>query len=102
MSETNSSETTPSLAENQKSERQAGSYILEQKLGEGGMAEVWKARHQVLGTYVAIKFLSAGYAGTPDIEQRFLGKERSRPDYSIPISFPPTTLFTRTGAVISS
>src|ERR1041384_4613150 len=80
MSETNSSETNPSLAENQKAERQVGSYILEQKLGEGGMAEVWKARHQVLGTYVAIKFLSAGYAGTPDVEQRFLneGKKQAR------------------------
>ena len=74
MGETNSSETNPSLAENQKTERQVGSYVLEQKLGEGGMAEVWKARHQVLGTYVAIKFLSAGYAGIPDVEQRFLGR----------------------------
>jgi serine/threonine-protein kinase len=80
MSETDSSETNPSLAENQKAERQVGSYVLEQKLGEGGMAEVWKARHQVLGTYVAIKFLSAGYAGTPDVEQRFLneGKKQAR------------------------
>jgi serine/threonine protein kinase len=74
------SEINPSTTESQKSERQVGSYILEQKLGEGGMAEVWKARHQVLGTYVAIKFLSAGFAGTPDVEQRFLneGKKQAR------------------------
>jgi serine/threonine protein kinase len=78
MAETNSSETNPSLAENQTNGRQVGSYILEQKLGEGGMAEVWKARHQVLGTYVAIKFLSAGYAGNPDIEQRFLGEGKKQ------------------------
>lgn len=78
MSDTNSSETNPSLAENQKTERQVGSYILEQKLGEGGMAEVWKARHQVLGTYVAIKFLSAGYAAIPDVEQRFLGEGKKQ------------------------
>jgi len=81
MSETNSSETNSNLAaENQTAERRVGSYVLEQKLGEGGMAEVWKARHQVLGTYVAIKFLSAGYAGTPDVEQRFLneGKKQAR------------------------
>src|ERR1041385_9143772 len=80
MGETNSSETNSSPAENQKTERQVGSYILEQKLGEGGMAEVWKARHQVLGTYVAIKFLSAGYSGNTDLEQRFLseGKKQAR------------------------
>jgi serine/threonine-protein kinase len=78
MGETNSSETNSSPAENQKTERQVGSYILEQKLGEGGMAEVWKARHQVLGTYVAIKFLSAGYAGVPDVEQRFLGEGKKQ------------------------
>jgi serine/threonine protein kinase len=78
MGETNSSETNPGLVENQKTERQVGSYILEQKLGEGGMAEVWKARHQVLGTYVAIKFLSAGYAGIADVEQRFLGEGKKQ------------------------
>lgn len=55
-------------------QRQIGQYLLEEKLGEGGMAEVWKARHQVLGTHVAVKFLSARLAGIPDIEQRFLGE----------------------------
>ncbi|HEX4426823.1 MAG TPA: protein kinase [Terriglobales bacterium] len=55
-------------------EREVGQYLLEEKLGEGGMAEVWKARHQVLGTDVAVKFLSARLAGIPDVEQRFLGE----------------------------
>ncbi len=61
-------------AEPKMGERQVGQYVLEEKLGEGGMAEVWKARHQVLGTRVAIKFLAAGLAGIPDVEQRFLGE----------------------------
>jgi serine/threonine protein kinase len=74
----------PSLTQNQKSERQVGNYILEQKLGEGGMAEVWKARHQVLGTYVAIKFLSPGYAGIADVEQRFLGEGKKQARLSHP------------------
>jgi serine/threonine protein kinase len=60
--------------EHKPMERQVGQYLLEEKLGEGGMAEVWKARHQVLGTAVAVKFLSARLAGIADVEQRFLGE----------------------------
>ena len=51
-------------------------YILERKLGQGGMAEVWKARHIHLGTYAAIKFLLPHLAGDPQLEQRFLGEGR--------------------------
>jgi serine/threonine protein kinase len=54
--------------------RQVGQYVLEEKLGQGGMAEVWSARHQVLGTRVAVKFLSTRLAGNPEIEHRFLGE----------------------------
>jgi serine/threonine protein kinase len=64
----------PSPGASKVSERKVGQYVLEEKLGEGGMAEVWRARHQVLGTRVAVKFLSASVAGIPDIEQRFLGE----------------------------
>jgi serine/threonine-protein kinase len=53
---------------------QVGQYVLEEKLGEGGMAEVWRARNIVLGNSVAIKFLAQGFAGRPDVEQRFLGE----------------------------
>jgi serine/threonine protein kinase len=60
--------------EPQEGERQIGQYILEEKLGEGGMAEVWKARNQVLGTPAAIKFLNQSFAGHPETEQRFLGE----------------------------
>ena len=53
---------------------QLGTYILEDKLGEGGMAEVWRARNPVLNTYAAVKFLVPRLAGNPDIEKRFLGE----------------------------
>ncbi len=77
-------EINPDTTENQKSERQVGNYALEQKLGEGGMAEVWKARHLLLGTHVAIKFLSAGYGGIADVEQRFLGEGKKQARLSHP------------------
>ena len=53
---------------------QLGTYVLEDKLGEGGMAEVWRARNPLLNTYAAVKFLVPRLAGNPDIERRFLGE----------------------------
>ena len=53
---------------------QLGTYVLEEKLGEGGMAEVWRARNPLLNTYAAVKFLVPKLAGNPDIEKRFLGE----------------------------
>ena len=37
--------------------RELGSYRLEQKLGEGGMGEVWRARHRMLARPAAIKLI---------------------------------------------
>ena len=37
--------------------REMGSYRLEGKLGEGGMGEVWKARHRMLARPAAIKLI---------------------------------------------
>jgi len=57
-----------------------GQYILERRIGEGGMAEVWEARHVHLGTTAAIKFLLPRLAGDPELEDRFLdeGKRQAR------------------------
>jgi len=57
--------------------RELGSYRLEEKLGEGGMGEVWRARHRMLARPAAVKLIRGstngdGFsAGSPETLQRF-------------------------------
>src|SRR5947209_3063655 len=51
--------------------RQIDKYILQERLGLGGMAEVWKARDAQLQRYVAIKFLHADLQNDPNFVTRF-------------------------------
>jgi plasmid stabilization system protein ParE len=46
-----------------KRARELGSYQLEEKLGEGGMGEVWRARHRMLSRPAAIKLIRPSSAG---------------------------------------
>jgi eukaryotic-like serine/threonine-protein kinase len=46
-----------------KRAREMGSYRLEEKLGEGGMGEVWRARHRMLARPAAIKLIRPSLAG---------------------------------------
>jgi serine/threonine-protein kinase len=46
-----------------KRARELGSYSLEEKLGEGGMGEVWRARHRMLARPAAIKLIRPSVAG---------------------------------------
>ena len=46
-----------------KRARDLGSYSLEEKLGQGGMGEVWRARHRMLARPAAIKLIRPSLAG---------------------------------------
>ena len=46
-----------------KRARELGSYHLEEKLGEGGMGEVWRASHRMLARPAAVKLIRASLSG---------------------------------------
>ena len=57
--------------------RKLGSYEVVDKLGEGGMGEVWRARDARLNRSVALKVLPAGMADDPTRRQRFEQEARA-------------------------
>ena len=50
-----------------KRAREIGSYCLEEKLGEGGMGEVWRARHRLLARPAAIKLIRPSLRGNEGV-----------------------------------
>jgi len=61
-----------------------GRYELLDKLGEGGMGEVYRARDTRLGRVVAIKVLPAGVNAGPDRRDRFDREARAIASLSHP------------------
>lgn len=52
---------------------EAGGYLLEKKLGQGGMGEVWKAHHTMLARPAAIKMIHPDtLSGDPDTAREIL------------------------------
>lgn len=48
-----------------------GSYVLQERIGEGGMGQVFKARHQKMGRLVAVKVIRKEKLSNPDAVRRF-------------------------------
>ncbi len=55
--------------------RELGSYRLEERLGAGGMGEVWRARHRMLARPAAIKLIRPSSAGISQLAQRRFEQE---------------------------
>jgi len=54
----------------------SGKYRIVRLIGDGGMGTVYEARHEVLGSGVALKFLHTDLAKRPGLTQRFLQEAR--------------------------
>jgi Protein kinase domain/Double zinc ribbon len=55
-----------------------GNWIIEDKIGEGGMGQVYLARHSSLGSYAAIKVLFHFLANDPKFRERFFQEAQSQ------------------------
>jgi serine/threonine-protein kinase len=49
----------------------AGRYVIEEVLGEGGMATVYRARHKLVDRPCAVKIMSPGLSRDPVVRERF-------------------------------
>src|SRR5690242_13851884 len=54
-----------------------GRYLVEQRLGEGGMGYVYLARHKVIDKKVAIKILKSDASHVKEMTERFLVEAKS-------------------------
>ncbi len=61
-----------------------GQYVLLERLGEGGMGQVFKARHQALGRVVAVKILRRDHVANAEAVQRFEREVRAAAQVSHP------------------
>lgn len=57
--------------------RMVGAYRIAAPIGRGGLATVYRARHEVVGRDVAVKILSASVSRSPTLRARFLREARA-------------------------
>src|SRR4051812_37841550 len=67
----------PAEAEAEWSGRDIAHYHVEEVIGRGGMAVVYKARDRRLGRPVALKFLSPSLSADPRAKGRFIAEARA-------------------------
>src|SRR5262249_43416799 len=59
------------LLQERSSELVMGSYVILERLGEGGMGQVFKARHLKMGRIVALKLIRKDRLAKPEAIRRF-------------------------------
>ncbi len=64
------------LGELEPGSRIAG-YVIEERIGAGGMAVVFRARDEMLGRWAAVKVIAPSMAGDPEFRARFLRESRA-------------------------
>ncbi len=57
--------------------RTVGNYVVERKIGEGGMGAVYLARHPRIGKEVAVKVLLPAMSRDPELVQRFFHEAKA-------------------------
>ena len=65
-----------------------GRFALEKRLGEGAVAEVWRARDLAAGTLAAVKVLKARWAENPERRARFFSGARQMAGFGHPHILP--------------
>ena len=74
-------------------EIRVGPYILVRKIGEGGMAEVWEGRHNLLDTRTAVKFLLPEFVRNKELQERFLNEGKRQAQLQHPNIVPALDFF---------
>lgn len=72
-------------------------YVFEEKIGEGGMGAVYRARHALLDKPVAIKILSDQLLTNAEFEERFLREARAQARLHHPNIVQVTDFFQENG-----
>jgi serine/threonine-protein kinase len=65
-----------------------GKYVLEQQIGHGGMAVVFRARDDQLGRLVALKIMAPSVASDPGFRQRFVRESKAAAAVDDPYIIP--------------
>ncbi len=64
--------------------RKIGNYVVEKKLGEGGMGRVYRCRHPLIGHVLAMKVLHEENARDPELVQRFVQEAQAAAEIGHP------------------
>jgi serine/threonine-protein kinase len=72
-------------------------YMLEEKIGEGGMGEVWRSRHRMLDKPVAIKVMAEQLLTDPQFEARFIQEAQAQARLQHPHIIGATDFFREQG-----